>query len=62
MSGEPPGGVMAALIVNDDPSTCDMLRLVLEDEGKFIFETAYNGQQGLTALRRLHGATRSRAR
>lgn len=46
------GRVVAVLVVNDDPAIRSLLREMLQEEG-YVVETAEDGQQALSMLRRL---------
>ncbi|HEX8685651.1 MAG TPA: response regulator, partial [Pyrinomonadaceae bacterium] len=45
------GGVKRVLVIDDEPSVADALRVILEDEG-FAVEVARSGREGMEQARR----------
>jgi CheY-like chemotaxis protein len=49
----PPEGAGTVLVVDDEPSACDLVQRILSKEG-FRIETAFDGEEGLRLARKLH--------
>ena len=45
------GGVRRVLVIDDEPSVADALRMILEDEG-YAVSVAANGREGIEHARR----------